>query len=285
MYNSFLNILLFFFTTIFYYYSLNPTLTYDVVDNYSKYEEYISQKYMYLGVYLLLVAFFQVLANAYVITSVCGGSVKENIGRAFSFVFIWIFILGVMILALQIAPLETDYISAFSNVIGYFWVSSSANKILTDLLIDRDVQKKIDEDKTLTPEQKDAMQNAADVIIKICGNTSVLINQIVPSNFNSYWNILIPLMKEKYRTENKETAKIKQELFELVVTRHNIGESMWYILTGIVIAAYVQLKITTVGCVNNPKTMEDNYNKFVEAEQKAKEEKELATSTTYTITN
>jgi hypothetical protein len=31
--------------------------------------------------------------------------------------------------------------------------------------------------------------------------------------------------------------------------------------------------------------MQDNYNKFLEAEDKAKEEKEMATSTTYTITN
>jgi hypothetical protein len=286
MSNSFLNILFFLLTTVVYYYQLNPILTYDITSDFNKYQEYINQKYMYLGVYLLLVAFFQVLANAYVITSSCGGSVKENIGRAFLFIFIWIVILGFMIIAVQTGfPFGSDYIGAFSNVIGYFWVSTSANKVITELLIDRDVQKKIDEDKTLTPQQKDAMQSAADVIIKICGNTSILINQINPSNFNDYWNILNPLKKEKYQTENEETKKIREELFDLVLTKHNIGESMWYILTGIIISAYVQLKITTVGCVNNPKTMEDNYNKFLEAEQKAKDEKDLATSTTYTITN
>lgn len=286
MSSSFLNIFLFFLTTILYYYQLNPILTYDITSDFKKYQEYVKQKYMYLGLYLLLVAFFQVLANSYIITSKCGGSIKDNIGRAFLFVFIWILMLGFMIVAVQTGfPFGSDYVAAFSNVIGYFCVSSSANKVLTELLIDRDVQKKIDADTTLTPEQKEAMQSAADVIIKICGNTSILINQMNPSNFKDYWDILNPLKKQKYQTDNEETVKIRDDLFNLVVTKHNIGESFWYILTGIIIAAYVQLKITTVGCISNPKTMKDNYNKFLEKEQQVKEEQEMATSTTYTITN
>ena len=127
------------------------------------------------------------------------------------------------------------------------------------------------------------MQSAADAIIKICGNTSVLINQIVPTNFNSYWSILTPLMKDKYKQPGAETDKMKNELFELVVSRDNVGESMWYMYTGILLTSLVQLKMTTRGCVSNPKTMEANYQKFKDAEQKAKDQKELATSTTYTI--
>jgi hypothetical protein len=36
--------------------------------------------------------------------------------------------------------------------------------------------------------------------------------------------------------------------------------------------------------VNNPKTMEQNYQTFLDNEEKAKQQKDLATSTTYTIT-
>jgi hypothetical protein len=43
--------------------------------------------------------------------------------------------------------------------------------------------------------------------------------------------------------------------------------------------------MTTRGCVSNPKTMEENYQKFKDAEQKAKDQKALATGTTYTITS
>jgi hypothetical protein len=129
------------------------------------------------------------------------------------------------------------------------------------------------------------MQSAADTIIKICGNTAVLINQLVPSNFTSYWNILTPLMKPKYQQANEETTNIKNELFKLVVTRDEVGEAMWYIYTGLLLTSIVQLKITTRGCINNPKTMESNYKDFLNKEKQTKDAKELATSTTYTITN
>jgi hypothetical protein len=55
--------------------------------------------------------------------------------------------------------------------------------------------------------------------------------------------------------------------------------------TGLLLTSLVQLKITTRGCVSNPKTMEANYQKFKDSEQKANEQKALATSTTYTITS
>jgi hypothetical protein len=59
---------------------------------------------------------------------------------------------------------------------------------------------------------------------------------------------------------------------------------MWYIYTGLLLTSIVQLKITTRGCNSNPKTMEANYQKFLEQEQKAKEQQEK-TSATYTITS
>jgi hypothetical protein len=129
-----------------------------------------------------------------------------------------------------------------------------------------------------------AMQDAADAIIKICGNTSILINQLVPSNFVQYWDILTPLMKEKYQSPSPETQKIKDELFNLVVTRDNVGEAMWYLYTGILLTSIVQLKITSRGCVSNSKTMEQNYKKFLEVEEKNKAKQSKIESTTYTMT-
>jgi hypothetical protein len=152
-------------------------------------------------------------------------------------------------------------------------------------LVNQDVQTKIDSDATLTPEKKKEMQSAADTIIKICGNTSILINQMVPENFKDYWTTLTPLMKDKYQVEGVETSGIRNQLFDLVVTRDNVGEFMWYLYTGLLLISIVQLKITTRGCASNPKTMEANYQKFQESEQKALAAKAQATSTTYTLTN
>jgi hypothetical protein len=283
MASSYLNIVTFLLTTLFYYLAIKPSFTYEISVDPKKFKEYTSSSYMYLAIYLLLVMVIQFMVNASIISSNCGGSITENMGAAGVFTFLpWTLIFGVVTLILTIFP---GFKSAFSDVVGYYWISSSANKVITELLIDQNIQKKIDSDATMTPEKKEAMQSAADAIIKICGNTSVLINQIVPTNFDSYWNILTPLMKDKYKTPGPETDDMKKELFELVVARDNVGEAMWYMYTGLLLTSLVQLKITTRGCVNNPKTMEQNYQKFLAAEQQAKQQQQLSTSTTYTITN
>jgi hypothetical protein len=283
MANSYLNIVTFLLTTLFYYLAIKPSYTYEISVDPTKQKEYKSSSYMYLAIYLLLVMVIQFMVNSSIISSTCGGSITENMGAAGVLTFLpWTLIFGVLIVILTIFP---GFKSAFSDVIGYYWVSSSANKVITELLVDPKIQKKMNEDITSTPEQKEAMMTAADTIIKICGNTSVIINQIVPSNFQSYWNILTPLLKPKYQTESPETEKIRNELFEIVVSRDNVGESMWYMYTGLLLTSLVQLKIATRGCVSNPKTMEANYQKFKDAEQKAKDQKSLATGTTYTITS
>jgi hypothetical protein len=190
--------------------------------------------------------------------------------------------MGSVILILSIYP---GFKTAFSDVIGYFYVSNSANKVLSELLIDKDIQTKIDTDSSLSVERKQQLENSADAIIKIFGNTSILINQIVPSNFDNYWSILKPLMKAKYQIESQQSDELKTQLFDLVVSRDTVGEAMWFLYTGILLTSVVQMKLTARGCSNNPKTMEKNYQTFLDQENKAQSKQQLATSSTYTITN
>ena len=282
MTNSYLNIVTFLLTTLFYYLALKPALPYTSYKDKQKYQNYISDNYMYLAIYVLLVIVIQFIVNSSIIANSCGGNITENMGAAGVLTFLpWILIFGVLVLILTIYP---GFKSAFSDVVGYYYVSGQATKLLTELLVNQEIQKKMTEETDMTPEKKEALESAADAIIKICGNTSILINQMVPSNFDQYWGILTPLMKDKYKVPSEEANKMQNDLFELVVTRDNIGEAMWYIYTGLLLTAIVQLKITTRGCNSNPKTMEANYQKFLAQEQKAKEQKEN-TSTTYTISS
>jgi len=284
MANSYLNIVTFLLTTLLYYYFLKPGLTLAILNDPEQKKEYTSSSHMYLAIYLLLVMVIQFIVNSSIISSTCGGNITENMGAAGIFTFVpWTLIFGVLVVILTVYP---GFKTAFSDVVGYYWISGEANTVLTELLIDPNIQKKINADSQLsTQAQKDAMQGAADAIIKICGNTSVLINQIFPSNFESYWTILNPLKKPEYQDDAKgSTAKLKEDLFRLVVTKDNVGESMWYTYTGLLLTALVQLKITTRGCVSNPKTMEQNYQKFLASEEAAKKKNNLATSTSYTIT-
>lgn len=283
MAGSYLNIVTFLLTTLLYYMVIKPNLTLDSLIDPEKYKQYMSSNYMYLGIYLLLVMVIQFIVNASIITTTCGGNITENMGSAGVFTFIpWTLIFGVIILVLTMYP---GFKSAFSDVVGYFYVSTYANKLLTTLLIDKDIQKKIDSDTTSSEEQKKSMQDAADAIIKICGNTSILINQIVPNNFLEYWNILTPLMKTQYQTPGIETNKLKSELFELVVTRDNVGEAMWFIYTGLLLTSIVQLKLTTRGCTTNPATMQQNYQTYLQEQEASNKEENQATSTVYTVSS
>ena len=316
MASSYLNIVMFLVTTLFYYMALKPTLTYDIVSNPETYTSFVSSNYMYLGVYLLLVIMIQFLVNASIITTTCGGSVSENMGAAGAFTFIpWFLIFGVIVIVLVIYP---GFKSAFSDVIGYYYVSTKANELLIELLASQGIETTTTAPaptatapatapatdyisptappasaflgpKGQTGGTKEELQKAADLILKICGNTSILINQMVPSNFDSYWNLLNPLKKEKYQMKNgneisNDAQQLKKQLFDLVVTRDTIGEALWYIYTGLLLTSIVQLKITSRGCATNPQTMEANYAKFQEQEAAAQQQA-AATSTTYTITN
>ena len=234
---------------------------------------------MKLGVYFLAVVLVQFGINASIIINKCGGSVSQNIGVAFLMTFIpWVLIFGVLLVILLMFP---GFKSAFSNVVGYFAVAGPANTVLSELLINTDINKAIATD-TSSPENKQALQSAADAILKLCGNMSILINQIIPSNFDEYWQMLTPLMKPEHQTGAPE---LKQKLLDLVVRRDNIGEAMWYIYTAVLLISIVQYNLTTRGCVKNVAAMEKSQQEFLAKEAQINAAKEKAASQTYTVTN
>lgn len=280
--SSVLNIITFILTTAFYYLILKPTLTYDIMNNTEEYNYYTKNYYKSLGTYLALVLIVQFIMNITIMTAKCGGNLKTNIVSAALFTFFpWILIFGIMMVVLIMYP---GFKTAFSDVIGYFYVAGSANKVLTELLIDKNIQQEMDESGATLKEKED-LQNAADAIIKICGNTSILINQIVPTNFTNYWSLLNPLFKQRFQIDSPETTAKRNQLFDLVVMRDTIGEMMWYLYTGILLTSIVQMKISTTPCYLSPKQMEQNYQEFLDKENKAQAQSDVAQSTVYTITN
>jgi hypothetical protein len=286
---------------------LKPPLDYKTVSNGELYKNYTTSNYVSLAVYLLLVMVVQFIVNSSIIAQKCGGSISENMGAAGIFTFIpWTLIFGVTIIILVIYP---GFKSAFSDVIGYYWISNQANDLLVELLMQQNVEDSLAKGTTpaaaATPaaapeantvggkntsqkggDDKQAIREVADLILKLCGNTSILINQMTPRNFEPYWSLLTPLKKPKYQNDSAaETQTLKKQLFDLTVTRDNIGETLWYVYTGLLLTSIVQLKITTRGCASNPKTMEENYAKFQQQEAAIKAQNATTTGTTYTITN
>jgi hypothetical protein len=277
--NSFFSILIFLIVTMVYYIWLKPKLLVSTLTNIDEMQEFTKTNYIRLSIYFLLIVLSQFIINISILVNKCGGSISLNIGSAFLMTFIpWIFIFGILIVILIVFP---GFKSAFSNVIGYFAVSSSANDILTELLVNQDIQKSIKKEN-LSDSKKSDLQSTADAIVKICGNMSILINQIVPSNFIEYWGILTPLMKEKYQNGNLN-LDLKQKLLDVVVMRDNIGEALWFIYTALLLISITQYNIATRPCVKDLKAMEQNQQKFQEEQAKVNENTQKAQATIYTI--
>ena len=277
---TYLSLISFIIITIAYYFLKGKLIASPLGDTSGKnYQEYTKSSLMKLGVYFLAVVLVQFGINASIIINKCGGSVSQNIGVAFLMTFIpWVLIFGVLLVILLMFP---GFKSAFSNVVGYFAVAGPANTVLAELLVNTDINKAIATD-TSSPENKQALQSAADAILKLCGNMSILINQIIPSNFDEYWQMLTPLMKPEHQTGAPE---LKQKLLDLVVRRDNIGEAMWYIYTAVLLISIVQYNLTTRGCVKNVAAMEKSQQEFLAKEAQINATKEKAASQTYTVTN
>jgi hypothetical protein len=357
--NSYLNFIVFIITTILYF-LIKP-------DPYTKTEDgeespSPGSSYMMTGAYFLVVIISQFFINSYLITTSCGGNVMSNLKESALYTFVpWTLIFGVVMIALVAYP---DIKGAFSDVYGYYFVSGSAQRILTELLkgnIDSSVTSNpsslnpsslnpsslnpsapnnpidtslnpsapplnpidtslnpsapplnpIDTSlnpsapplnpiaiptATATPIDKEkgdmlggggkiykggASSNndqVSDLVLKIYGNMSILINQLTPSNFNYYWdNMLTPLFKDEYKVDKTLAETKKTDLLKLVVQRDNIGEGMWYIYTGILICSLVQFKLSSVGCKSNQEILAANYKKLRE-EQKQKTVTSTATA-------
>jgi hypothetical protein len=298
MTGSYLNIITFLLTTVFYFLALKPKLNYNQISNTDEYKAYLNNNNLYLVIYFLLILITQFIVNTTIISTKCGGNTTQNMSAAGTLTFIpWFLIFGVVIVVILMFP---GFKSAFSDVVGYYYVSSSANKLLTDLLINPNINEKISSptnggDKNIYPPvpseklvggaTKREMEEAADMILKICGNTSILINQMSPKTFPDYWNTLKPLIKEKYQNDTLLLDKKRDDLFELVVTKDNVGEAMWYIYTGLLITSITHLKISTRSCNTDPKQIAKNYNEYLEKQKKENKKVKQATSTVYTLTN
>jgi len=237
--------------------------------------DYYARNMTSLAFYLGVVIVSQFFLNTGYLISKCGGSIGQNIGAAALFTFIpWMLIFGILLAVLIIFP---GFKSAFSDVIGYYVVSGSANDIFASLLIGTDLNVMIEQSTDIT--QKQELTSAAEAIMKICGNKSILINQMNPENFIQIWSLLKPLMTPGMF----ENLEIKKKLLDLVVLKDNIGEALWYIYTAILISSIVYYNLATRGCVKDVKQVKADYDSYLKQKEESDKQTDINNSTTYTI--
>jgi hypothetical protein len=231
-----------------------------------------------LGIFILIVICTQLSLNITYLIDKCKGSAGKNVGAAVIYTLIpWLLIFGAMIAFIFAYP---GLKSVFSDVIGYFFVARSANNLLAEILKDTNIDNIIQNEQD--PNQKMEYEAAAEAIMKICGNKSILINQMFPDNFISIWDKLKPLMKPgMYETGGKENKK--QQLLDLVVYRDNIGEALWYIYTAILVGSIVYYNLATRGCVRDVNSIKADYDEYLKEQEEKEKQDEVNNSVVYTV--
>jgi len=223
--------------------------------------------------YFLAIVITQLVINSLYIMNKCGMAAGKSFGIGFFITLVpWTLIFGILIIILMVFP---NIKSCFSNVVGYFWVSGRANDLLSEILMDSKINESINS-SGISDKQK--YEKAAETIIKIVGNKSILINEITPYNFDEMWNLFKPLIKS-----NMDTDDNRQKLLNLVIEKDNWGESMWYIYTALLVISIVSYQLSTKACVKDISVMKAEHDAYLKKEEELNKQKELSTSTIYTL--
>ncbi len=273
---SFISLILFAISTLLYFLFLKPKLSVAELQTANGFTDYYSASNKTLMIYVAIVVGSQLFLNFFYLLSKCGGSPGQNIGAAVGYTFVpYLFIFGVLVAVLVIFP---GFKSAFSNVIGYFFIASSANTLLNGLLVNSELS---DVSQGMDQGTKDQLEQSAELIMKICGNASLLINQINPENFMNIWNdMLSPLIKKSI---SGNVLKEKQsELLHLVVLKDNIGEACWYMYAGILVSSIVAYNLATRGCVKTVDQIKQEHDSYISHQEKTIDEAKLTAQTVYT---
>jgi hypothetical protein len=275
---SFQSLLYFIIVTIIYFAFPSigkPQLTLDNLTEDGVKPEFYTKTTRSLALYLGVVVVSQLFLNVGYLMVKCGGALDKNIGAAALFTFIpWFLIFGVLLIVLGLFP---GFKSAFSDVIGYYVVAGGANEIFGQILLGTDLNEMIE--KTTDVNKKNELTKAAEAIIKICGNKSILINQINPDNFLKIWDTLKPLMTPG----SYENDDLKTQLLNLVVLKDNIGEAFWYVYTAILISSIVYYNLATRGCVKSVAQIKEDHDAYIQEQEAADEQAKLNNSTTYVM--
>jgi hypothetical protein len=271
---SLLSLVIFSIITFMYFSFIKPQLTLEMAVTQETLNAYYSSTYSTLGIYLLLIIVTQLGLNISYLATKCGGSMSKNAVAALIYTFIpWVLMFGTLIGVLLIFP---GFKSVFSDVIGYYVVYSSANDIFSKILMDTSIN---DAMKNSNENTKQEMQSAAELIMKMVGNKSVLINELNPDNFMKLWDTLKPLMVGTYYSDDI----IKQELLDLVVLKDNIGEGLWYLYTGILISSIVYYNLSNSGCVKDVATLKQEQEDYLKKQEEIETQKAKMNDVKYTM--
>ena len=272
--NSIFVMLLSIVVIILYYMFLKPVLNVEIMSNVETFAKFQKQKYIMMIVLFMVLFLVHMAVNLMGFQNKCGGSLSNNIGKVFISTFVpWLLIFGALMLVLIIFP---GFKGAFSNVIGYYAVYRASNKILIKLLGNTQVDRPLEDVQGSEEENANILEKASDAVLKLVGNTSIMINQFTPENFEDMWNMMIPVMKPEMR--GVANAPLKSELLEQVILRDNIGECCWYLYTMLLLLVIVKTMLMKQECVTTLTDIKEKEEEFDKHQRGRKMTKRIKTN-------
>jgi len=264
---------------ILYFMYLKPVFDLATIEDIDKYGKAIKSTYATTAILFVCIIVIQVGFNAMGYQAKCEGGFVANFGKVFGATFIpWFVIMGSVMISLLVFP---GFKGAFSNVLGYYAVANSANDILVSLLGSSDTNAQIDDIPDDSGNTKEQLADAAGAIVKIVGNTSLLINQITPSNFTEFWKTITPLIKPELQSPGQH-RELKEKLLENVVLKDNIGEACWYVYTTILLVTVVKSNIAELPCGTSVAAIHERMDEYTKKQDAIDAQNKKKESVTYT---
>ena len=201
-------------------------------------------------VYFAVTVLVQFGLNMSTISDLCGST---NSGTAFLVTFIpWVLIFGLLNIALIMFP---SWKAPFSNTIGYLFVWVAG---VRDLLVDKILKKNIESD--FTPGQmRGGGSTENEMLIEsiqhIYSDPSLLVNEITPENYESFWQRMKPLFK-------RTASNHKEELRRMIILKDIVAESIWYLLSGGLVTSISSNYIILNGCNRSAADMKEHHEEY-----------------------
>ena len=227
------------------FYSTFFSAKYSIKESWNDYQNKdIMSSMIFLGVLIS----FELLISYLDMGAQCQGGISGM--TVLYVILVWVLLLG----GIQIFMLSNPGIkSAFSDVIGYYYIYNKANKILSQLL---------------NPEStKDSDKDIQKYISEVIGDKALYINTMVPANFEKMWESLSYMSDPKIADDQKEVYK--QKLLDCVVIRDRIGECCWYVWTGILCISILSLHANTINCPLSKAQLQKNAAAYALADSTA----------------
>jgi hypothetical protein len=111
-------------------------------------------------------------------------------------------------------------------------------------------------DGNVTKDQEVMME----AITHIYSDKSMLVNEITPINFTSFWNGMKGIMKN----EAINNKALQEKLFGLVVLKDTVARLVWYILAGTLVISVSYNYLANAGCQQSVRDMRKKHYEYEE---------------------